>query len=78
VKDGAVRGAEKVAPAPATATGVGGEEAAEAERCMVCLEDFSEGDAVRMLACMHAFHPPCVDKWLKMNNKCPICKHVVG
>ena len=58
----------------------GGEKGAEAEAsnehtCAICLEDYQPGQQVRTLPCMHNFHSACVDKWLKSNKSCPLCKH---
>lgn len=45
--------------------------------CSICLDDFETGDKVKTLPCFHAFHAACVDKWLKMNHVCPVCKKEV-
>ncbi|KAJ7539857.1 hypothetical protein O6H91_11G112500 [Diphasiastrum complanatum] len=48
--------------------GLGGE-------CMICLNEFSEGDKVRLLpSCGHAFHVSCIDLWLLTNASCPACR----
>jgi hypothetical protein len=45
------------------------------DTCAICLEDFSEGLEVKLLPCMHGFHPDCVDPWLNARSElCPICK----
>ncbi|GFN94735.1 E3 ubiquitin-protein ligase arkadia-like [Plakobranchus ocellatus] len=44
------------------------------EKCTICLSEFEAGEDVRRLPCMHLFHSECVDKWLKTNKKCPICR----
>merc|ERR1712179_734440 len=33
-----------------------------------------EEEDVRRLPCMHLFHVPCVDQWLGLNKRCPICR----
>ena len=43
--------------------------------CSICLEEYTRGDAVRTLPCLHCFHAPCVDHWLRDHNTCPVCKH---
>eukprot|EP00598_Pedospumella_elongata_P004959 CAMPEP_0184983162 /NCGR_PEP_ID=MMETSP1098-20130426/12483_1 /TAXON_ID=89044 /ORGANISM="Spumella elongata, Strain CCAP 955/1" /LENGTH=351 /DNA_ID=CAMNT_0027506967 /DNA_START=493 /DNA_END=1548 /DNA_ORIENTATION=+ len=43
--------------------------------CSICLEEYTRGDTVRTLPCLHCFHAPCVDHWLREHNTCPVCKH---
>ncbi|KHN85276.1 RING finger protein 38 [Toxocara canis] len=42
--------------------------------CVVCQCDFEKRDHVRVLPCDHHYHVKCVDKWLKTNRTCPICR----
>ena len=44
--------------------------------CPICLEDFEEGDEVRLLPrCCHCFHVACVDHWLLDHKEnCPVCR----
>jgi len=44
-------------------------------QCMVCLEEFQDGENLRILPCLHRYHQACVDRWLKENRHCPVCKH---
>ena len=36
--------------------------------------EFEEEEDVRRLPCMHLFHVTCVDQWLGLNKRCPICR----
>ncbi|PSN35680.1 hypothetical protein C0J52_21763 [Blattella germanica] len=42
--------------------------------CVVCMCDFEARQMLRVLPCSHEFHAKCVDKWLKSNRTCPICR----
>jgi len=42
--------------------------------CVVCMSDFELRQSLRVLPCGHEFHSKCVDKWLKANRTCPICR----
>jgi len=44
------------------------------DNCSVCLDKFNPNVQVRRLPCLHVFHIKCIDKWLKRNRKCPICR----
>ena len=46
-------------------------------RCMICLENFKDGDRIRRLPCGHIFHLDEIDKWLGLNNVCPLCRATV-
>ncbi|GJU17245.1 E3 ubiquitin protein ligase-like protein [Tanacetum coccineum] len=53
---------------------VSGEDAV----CCICLAKYANNDELRELPCTHFFHKDCVDKWLKINASCPLCKSEVG
>ena len=46
--------------------------------CCICLAKYADNDLLRELPCTHFFHIECVDKWLKINASCPLCKFEVG
>lgn len=46
--------------------------------CCICLSKYANNDELRELPCAHFFHKECVDKWLKINALCPLCKGEVG
>ena len=48
--------------------------------CSICLDDFEEGDRLRLLPCNHSFHTNCILPWLtERQDCCPLCKiSVIG
>ncbi|XP_060571310.1 E3 ubiquitin-protein ligase RNF38-like isoform X2 [Ruditapes philippinarum] len=47
---------------------------ADQTSCVVCMCDFENRQLLRVLPCYHEFHAKCIDKWLKTNRTCPICR----
>ncbi|KAK7364318.1 hypothetical protein VNO80_12875 [Phaseolus coccineus] len=46
-----------------------------AMQCAVCLSDFADADALRLLLkCGHVFHTRCIDAWLAAHVTCPVCR----
>lgn len=46
--------------------------------CLICMEEYKEGMFKRLLPkCKHFFHKKCIDKWLKKNASCPICRDIL-
>nr|XP_015820595.2 uncharacterized protein si:ch211-59o9.10 isoform X1 [Nothobranchius furzeri]XP_015820596.2 uncharacterized protein si:ch211-59o9.10 isoform X1 [Nothobranchius furzeri]XP_015820598.2 uncharacterized protein si:ch211-59o9.10 isoform X1 [Nothobranchius furzeri] len=43
-------------------------------QCQICFCDYADGEKLRMLPCFHDYHVQCIDKWLKDNSTCPICR----
>lgn len=42
--------------------------------CPICTVSFEEGDAIKILQCLHTYHKDCVDTWLSKKSTCPDCK----
>ncbi|CAN6277282.1 unnamed protein product [Urochloa humidicola] len=51
--------------------------AGAAAECAICLAEFVDGDAVRVMpACGHGFHARCIERWLAggRRSSCPTCR----
>ena len=45
------------------------------KKCLICMDKFKHKEYKRILpGCKHYFHKKCIDKWLKKNSTCPICR----
>ncbi len=55
----------------------------EIEKCYICLENLDD-DVYRLplyylkCGCLNRYHTPCLDTWLSIQNKCPICKKKIN
>ena len=45
------------------------------ELCSICRDPMIT--ATRLRSCGHCFHSDCIDQWLGMNTRCPVCRHDV-
>ncbi|XP_048129704.1 E3 ubiquitin-protein ligase At1g63170 [Rhodamnia argentea] len=46
--------------------------------CCICLSRYADNDELKELPCHHVFHVDCIDKWLKINASCPLCKSEIS
>ncbi|CAM0146336.1 unnamed protein product [Urochloa decumbens] len=74
---------EKAAPPPPPPppalvySAAGTKLAGAAAECAICLAEFVDGDAVRVMpACGHGFHARCIERWLAggRRSSCPTCR----
>ena len=42
-------------------------------RCAICMMDYTAGEPIRLLPCMHYYHLRCIDDWLMRSLTCPTC-----
>lgn len=42
--------------------------------CVICMTQYEEDSQARdILKCGHMFHAECLETWLKVKQKCPLC-----
>ncbi|KAH9362835.1 hypothetical protein HPB48_015202 [Haemaphysalis longicornis] len=49
-------------------------EAHPEQLCVVCISQMESREIIRALPCRHKFHASCIDQWLRINRKCPLCR----
>lgn len=49
----------------------------KAKECVICMCEFTLGDMLRFLPCMHIYHKDCIDDWLMRSFTCPSCMEPV-
>ncbi|KAI7988780.1 RING-H2 finger protein ATL80 [Camellia lanceoleosa] len=55
---------------------IDGEVGFDITDCHICLEEFLQGDNVRVLpACRHIYHIDCIQTWLTRDTQCPDCRY---
>ena len=43
----------------------------EQEECIICLDSIEK--EWRTLACNHHYHKKCIERWMRVSERCPIC-----
>lgn len=67
-------------PGAGGSAGVGGGDSSNSsptfscDNCVICLDDFKDGMALKRLPCGHLFHPACIGPWILDHATCPTCK----
>jgi hypothetical protein len=44
--------------------------------CSICLSKIKSTEYILDFQC-HSFHKKCINKWLKINNNCPLCRRIL-
>ncbi|XP_022970384.1 RING-H2 finger protein ATL64-like [Cucurbita maxima] len=53
-------------------------EADSDDCCAICIEGFEEEEICGVVdGCDHCFHKVCIDKWLGIVSRCPLCRCLV-
>jgi len=43
--------------------------------CVICHENFTNGESAKQLACNHLYHSHCLLQWFSRKFSCPTCRH---
>lgn len=46
--------------------------------CFICMENISDLENIKQMKCKHMFCSKCINKWLAINQTCPLCKSRVS
>eukprot|EP00429_Kryptoperidinium_foliaceum_P095590 CAMPEP_0176247718 /NCGR_PEP_ID=MMETSP0121_2-20121125/33098_1 /TAXON_ID=160619 /ORGANISM="Kryptoperidinium foliaceum, Strain CCMP 1326" /LENGTH=262 /DNA_ID=CAMNT_0017587379 /DNA_START=84 /DNA_END=872 /DNA_ORIENTATION=- len=43
-------------------------------RCVICQDEMTSDEDVRVLPCAHEYHFKCIAEWISQNNSCCVCQ----
>jgi hypothetical protein len=43
------------------------------QECVICLEYMKNQEILTMIHCSHMYHTKCLERWILINNTCPLC-----
>ncbi|KAM0935205.1 putative transcription factor C2H2 family [Dioscorea sansibarensis] len=69
---------DKIFSLPSISYKTGCAQDGSADRCVICLVNFEDGDSLVSLSCKHLYHHDCISTWLLTNKVCPICNAEVN
>ncbi|MBA0755251.1 hypothetical protein Gogos_021134 [Gossypium gossypioides] len=49
-------------------------EAGDEKNCKLCLQELEVGFDASKMPCSHTFHGDCIEKWLRHDHYCLICR----
>ena len=41
--------------------------------CLICLDEFNQGQHLTVIKCGHLYHTPCLNTWFLKKKTCPLC-----
>ena len=41
--------------------------------CLICLDEFNQGQHLTVIKCGHIYHKACLDSWFLKKKTCPLC-----
>ena len=41
--------------------------------CLICLDEFNQGQTLTVIKCGHLYHTPCLNSWFLKKKTCPLC-----
>ena len=41
--------------------------------CQICSKNYLLGDEITTIGCGHQFHNKCIESWLLVKTRCPVC-----
>ncbi|KAE8653253.1 RING-H2 finger protein ATL1-like [Cucumis sativus] len=51
----------------------------DGRKCAICIEGFGEEEICGVIEnCGHFFHRDCINRWLRIERRCPLCRCFVG
>lgn len=48
------------------------------EKCVICDENYKNGETICNTECNHEFHFDCLEEWIQIRQNCPLCRQDVS
>jgi|TARA_B110001454_G_C12675623_1_gene415726 hypothetical protein len=45
--------------------------------CIICLDNFKDGETIIRVKCNHYYHTQCIYNWFEKQPTCPLCDEIL-